>query len=78
MRQLNSRSGPSVSGTLALRPLCGLRWTYLAALVDAISSRARGEFVRVVDQAHFYAFEYPGRKPDRVRFSSLAELAEAT
>lgn len=34
MRPLNSRSGPSVSGTLALRTLCGLRSTYLGALVD--------------------------------------------
>lgn len=78
MRSLNSRIGPSVSGALASRPLCGLRSTYLGALVDANSSRARGEFVCVVEQRHFYALEYPGRKPDRIKFSRLIELAEAT
>ncbi len=39
---------------------------------------ARGELVCVVDRRHFYAFEYLGRNPDRIKFSRLIELAEAT
>jgi hypothetical protein len=42
MRPLNSRSGPSAFGPLALGPLCGLRSTYLGTLFDATSGgRAR-------------------------------------
>jgi len=39
---------------------------------------ARGELVCVVDRRHFCAFEYPGRKPGRIKLSGLIKLAEAT
>jgi hypothetical protein len=72
---------------LAHRPLRFWR-THLAPAVgfarltserwSATSSRARGEFVCVVEQRHFYALEYPGRKPDCIKFNTLIERAKAT
>ncbi|MEZ0606756.1 hypothetical protein ACAX43_32305 [Paraburkholderia sp. IW21] len=51
---------------------------YLGALVDETSSRRAVSSVCIVERRHFYAFEYPGRKPNRIKFSRLIELAEAT
>jgi hypothetical protein len=78
MRPLNLHRGASVFGALALGRCAGFAPLTSERLSTQSPVGARGEHVCVIDRRHFFACEYLGRKPGRIKFNRLMELAEAT